>query len=157
MIGLNLIATAYNMGETSYYIINKTLSVFEPSSLKYLTSGALSVLFFFFGNLYTDALVAIAMLMLLDFFLGMAASKYEDKPLTSRRAADSVKKGIIYFTAISAGYFADLTIPFNVIQATMVGFVGATEFISILENVGRMGYDTPKKLLNQLKDFKKHQ
>jgi phage-related holin len=55
--------------------------------------------------------------------------------------------------SISAGYFADITIGWNLIQSVMVGFIGVTEFISILENMGRMGYQTPKKLLNQLKDF----
>ena len=36
----------------------------------------------------------------------------------------------------------------------MVAFVGITEFISILENIGRLGYQTPKKLLNQLKEYR---
>lgn len=146
-----------SLGETSFYLIEKTSAVFEVNTLKVVVSTTLSVFFFLFGNLYTDALVAITMLMIIDALLGVWASRMEGKPITSARFADSVKKGIVYFMAISAGYFADLTVPFNAIQATMVGFVGVTEFISILENAGRMGYQTPKKLLNQLRDFQKHQ
>lgn len=145
------------MEGNTLYIIQKVQSVFEPTSLKFLTSGVLSVLFFFFGNLYTEALIAITMLMVLDAVLGVWASKHEGAAITSQRFADSVKKGIVYFMAISAGYFVDLTVPLDLVQATMVGFVGVTEFISVLENVGLMGYQTPKKLLNQLRDFQKHQ
>lgn len=131
--------------------------VFEPTALKFLVSSVLTVFFFLFGNLYTEALAAVVMLMVLDAILGVWASKKEGAAITSSRFADSVKKGIVYFMAISAGYFVDLTVPFDLVQATMVGFVGVTEFISVLENVGRMGYQTPKKLLNQLRDFQKHQ
>ena len=144
-------------GLDTTYVFSKAIAIFQPSALKFIATSLLSVLFFFFGNLYMDALIAIVMLMILDAILGMWASKIEGNPITSSRAADSLKKGIVYFMAISAGYFVDLTIPLNVVQATMVGFVGVTEFISVLENVGRLGYETPKKLLNQLKDFKKHQ
>lgn len=145
------------LNETFMYIIEKATAVFEPNLLKVVISSILSVFFFFFGNLYTDALSAILMLMLIDAVLGVWASKLEGRAITSSRFADSVKKGIVYFIAISAGYFADLTVPYDAIQATMVGFVGVTEFISVLENTGRMGYQTPKKLLNQLRDFQKRQ
>lgn len=146
-----------SLSNTLLYIVDKTSAVFEVNTLKVVVSVLLSVFFFFFGNLYTDALVAIVMLMALDAFLGVWASKREGAAITSSRFADSVKKGIVYFMAISAGYFVDLTVPLDLVQATMVGFVGVTEFISVLENAGRMGYSTPKKLLNQLRDFQKHQ
>lgn len=136
------------------YITSKTALIAEPTTIKIGLSVFLSVLFFFFGNLYTEALVAIMMLMLIDTVFGMAATYHEGNPITSRRFSRALLKGIVYFSAISAGYFADLTVPFNAIQGTMIAFVGVTEFISILENIGRMGYQTPKRLLNQLKDFK---
>lgn len=145
------------MQGTLLYIVEKIHTVFEPTALKFYVSSILTVFFFLFGNLYTEALTAIVMLMVLDAVLGVWASKKEGAAITSTRFADSVKKGIVYFMAISAGYFVDLTVPFDIVQATMVGFVGVTEFISVLENVGRMGYQTPKKLLNQLRDFQKHQ
>lgn len=118
--------------------------------MKLLTTGAVSLASFLFGEVYHDAIVAIVMLMTIDTILGMAAALKENQALTSRRFGRAVVKGIVYLTAVSAGYFADLTIPYNFIQSTMVGFVGVTEFISILENMGRLGYKTPKKLLNQL-------
>lgn len=140
--------------ETAQYALHKLVILLEPSTLKAVVTGILGVLFFLFGDLYTDALIAIAMLMLMDTILGVSAAWYEGKIITSRAFGRVVVKGLVYFTAISAGYFADSTIPLNFIQAAMVGFVGVTEFISILENVGRHGYQTPKKLLNDLKAYR---
>ena len=136
-------------------IANKMIQgIVEPNIAKIVLSVVLSTLFFLFGNLYTEALIAIAMLMIMDTIFGMMAVYVEGGQITSRRFSRVLIKGIVYFSAISAGYFADLTIPLNFIQGTMVAFVGTTEFISILENIGRMGYQTPKKLLNQLKDYR---
>ena len=93
------------------------------------------------------------MLMVFDTILGVMATFHENQPITSRKFSRIIQKGAVYFIAISAGFYADTTINFNLIQSTMIGFIGITEFISILENMGRLGYQTPKKLLNQLKDF----
>ena len=141
------------MNEISY-TLQKFIQMIEPSFFKVVTAALLSAGFFMFGSLYTQALVAIMMLMILDTLLALMAAYVNGEEITSRKFSRSLLKGIVYFTAISAGYFADLTIPFAVIQGTMVAFVGVTEFISILENVGLLGYATPKRLLNQLQKYK---
>lgn len=128
-------------------------TVIEPTLLKLATSGVLAFVFLF-GNFHTQGIIAVLMLMIFDTILGMMATFSEGKAITSRKFSRIVQKGIVYMMGISAGYFADLTIGWQIVQATMVAFIGVTEFISILENMGRMGYETPKKLLNQLKDFK---
>lgn len=127
-------------------------STFEPTVAKLIVT-LLVVLIFLVGEVHTQALVAIVMLMIIDTGFGLAAAWKEKAPITSRRFSRVIQKGIVYFMAVSAGYFADLTIGYHFIQATMIGFIGVTEFISIIENMGRLGYQTPKKLLNQLKDF----
>lgn len=128
-------------------------TVVEPTLLKLAVSGILAFTFFF-GDFHTQGIVAVLMLMIFDTILGVMATYYEGHPITSRKFSRVVQKGTVYFIAISAGYFADLAIGWKLIQSTMIGFIGVTEFISILENIGRMGYQTPQKLLNQLKDFK---
>lgn len=127
-------------------------TTFEPTLMK-VVATLLIALTFLVGDVHLQALMAVIMLMVIDTAFGITASWQEKKPITSRRFSRVVQKGIVYFFAISAGYFADLTIGYHFIQATMIGFIGVTEFISILENMGRLGYQTPKKLLNQLKDF----
>jgi len=127
-------------------------TVFAPTLLKIGTSLVV-LLGFLFGGEYHDMLTAIVMLIVFDTLLGVLATYHEGQAITSRKFSRVVQKGLVYFSAISAGYFTDLTIGWNVIQATMIAFIAVTEFISILENMGRLGYQTPKKLLNQLKDF----
>lgn len=136
---------------TMYFqdIITSTL---ELTTIKLVASAAV-LSTFFFGDFHQQAIIAIVMLMVFDTFLGMMAAWQEGHPITSRKFSRVVQKGVVYFMGVSAGYFADLTIGWQVIQATMIAFIGVTEFISILENMGRLGYQTPKKLLNQLKDF----
>lgn len=128
-------------------------TIIEPTLLKVVVS-ALIAFSFLFGNFHTQGIIAVLMLMIFDTILGVMATYSEGNAITSRKFSRVVQKGIVYLTAISAGYFADLTISGQIIQSTMIGFIGVTEFISILENMGRMGYQTPKRLLNQLKDFK---
>jgi len=128
-------------------------TVIEPTLLKIVVSGAFTFSFLF-GDFHQQAIVAILMLMVFDTILGVMATYHEGQAITSRKFSRVVQKGVVYFMAISAGYFADLTIGWQVIQATMIAFIGVTEFISILENMGRLGYATPQRLLNQLQDFK---
>ena len=128
-------------------------TVFEPSFGKAIASLVLTFLFLF-GDFHTQGIVAVLMLMTFDTILGVMATYHEKKPITSRKFSRVVQKGAVYLIAISAGYFTDLTIGWSVIQTTMIGFIAVTEFISILENMGRMGFQTPKKLLNQLENFK---
>lgn len=134
------------------YFADIIISTIEPTLFKICTTGAL-LFTFFFGDFHQQAIIAVLMLMIFDTILGVMATYYEGNAITSRKFSRVVQKGIVYFMAISAGYFADQTIGWQLIQATMIAFIGVTEFISILENMGRMGYQTPKKLLNQLKDF----
>lgn len=128
-------------------------TVIEPTLIKLIASGILGFVFLF-GNFHTQGIIAVLMLMIFDTILGLMATYSEGQAITSRKFSRVVQKSIVYMLAISAGYFTDLTIGWQVVQATMIAFIGVTEFISILENMGRMGYETPKKLLNQLKDFK---
>ena len=127
-------------------------TTFEPTLVKILAS-AIFTFAFFFGDFHTAGIIAVLMLMTFDSVLGVMASYSEGKPITSRRFSRVVQKGAVYMIAISAGYFTDITIGWAIVQSTMVAFIAVTEFISILENMGRLGYQTPKKLLNQLKDF----
>ena len=134
------------------YFQDIVTTIIEPSVLKIVASAILAFAFFF-GDFYAQGILAVLMLMIFDTILGIMATWHEGQPITSRKFSRVVQKGTVYFIAISSGYFADISIGWQIIEATMIGFIGVTEFISILENMGRLGYQTPKKLLNQLKGF----
>lgn len=131
------------------YIIHKYIQMIEPSIAKIALATIISASFLF-GDIYVQAMTAIIMLLTFDTITGVVATYHEGQPITSRRFGRVVLKSIVYLTSISAAYFTDLTVPGSFIQGTMIAFVGMTEFVSILENIGRLGFATPKKLLNQL-------
>lgn len=133
-------------------IISIFIATFTPTWTKILASLAMFFAFMF-GDNHNQAITAVLMLMIIDTCLGVAAVVYEGHPITSRKFSRVLHKGIVYMLSIAAGHFLDITMPHAIAQSTMLGFIAVTEFISILENVGRMGFQTPKKLLNQLKDF----
>lgn len=115
-----------------------------------LTTG-LALMSFFIGEVYQDAVIAVMMLMLFDTITGVYASKLEGNIITSKRFVNKVRQSVMYLLAISAANFLDQTVPGQLVQFATIGFVAGTEFISIIENIGRMGYRTPQRLLNQLK------
>lgn len=136
------------------YTATKTLQVIEPSSLKWAVAGLLSLGSFLFGDAYVAGIIGVLMLMIFDTITGIMASLHEGQSITSAKFSRAVMKGTVYFIAISGAYYADTTVPFEIIQGTMIAFVGVTEFISLLENAGRMGFATPKKLLNNLRELR---
>jgi phage-related holin len=139
-------------GYISNYLQHLSEIVLSFASLKIVVAALLAIASFFFGDLYIDAIIATVMLMVIDLGTGLTASYVEKIPITSRRMSGSVLKGTVYLTAISAAHFVDQSVPGSFVQSAMISFVALTEFTSILENIGRMGFSTPKKILNQLKD-----
>ena len=151
-------------------------NVLEPTLFKLISSGIFAFVFLF-GEFHTEGIIAVMMLMIFDTILGTAAAYSEgDRQLTkperklnilsktllmihlghisSRRFSRVIQKGIVYLMAISAAYFTDLTISMSLTQPIMIAFVGTTEFLSILENIGRLGFETPKQLIKKLESFK---
>lgn len=131
-------------------IISKLLS--DYPAFKVGMSVGLGAASFLFGGVYVDAMVAVSMLMLFDTITGMWASRMEGLAWTSPRFAKKIRQMILYSISISAAHFLDQTVPGEWMQFSAIGFVAANEFISILENIGRMGFKTPKSILNSLKE-----
>lgn len=132
-------------------VLSKLLNYPE---LKLYASAVLAVFGFFFGEFYVEAVTAILMLFIFDTITGIAASVHEKNTISSRAFMRALYKAAIFFLAISASYFTDLTLPFNFAQAVVLAFVGTNELISIFENIGRLGYDTPQGLVKKLKQMR---
>ena len=126
----------------------------EPTLIKAMTTVIIAIAFFLFGDLHTQAITSVLMLVLLDTVFGVVSAYQNGIQITSRRFSRIVQKSIVYLLAISAGYFTDVTIGWHLVQSTMIAFIGVTECISILEKMGQLGYATPQRLLNQLQEFK---
>jgi toxin secretion/phage lysis holin len=124
--------------------------------LKLAIGGLLGVLTFFFDAVYFDALIAIVVLIIFDFLTAIAATKINGHQIQSAKVFRSAVKTCVYFLLISAGHLAETTTNhvLPIIDETVMGFLGLTELISIMENVGLMGFAVPLKLLNQLNRLK---
>lgn len=127
------------------------------SAVKWIT-GALYVLYSFaFGNQEKVVLLAVAVLVIFDFITGIAAAKMTGERIESAKVFRSAFKFIIYFMLISAAHLFEVAVPLIGSSATniIIAFLALTEIISIMENVGKMGYEVPMKWLNSLQDLKK--
>lgn len=138
------------------YLERLAAKMLQGFELKLLVGLGLSALSFLFDSVYTDAMIALLILLVFDFLTGIAAQKKNGHPIESAKVFRSAKKTAMYFLLISAGHLAETgtqkVLP--IIDETIIGFLAVTELISILENAGYLGYAVPQKLLNQLEKYR---
>ena len=132
------------------------ITAFSPSVFKFIGTILFIIYSFFFDPLHTQALFALFALILLDFFSGVYASKVLNEPIRSSKIKHTAIKITAYFSVIAGAHLAEiqLILPIQILDETVISFFLLTELVSLLENIGRLGFNTPKKLLNQLIDIK---
>jgi toxin secretion/phage lysis holin len=140
--------------EYLYYIL---VISFKPSVCKFFFSIFFVGFSFAFDVNQHSSLLALFILILLDFITGISAAKYVGEPIRSSKIKHTAIKMTAYFVIIAGSHLAEkgLVSYLAVIDETVVAFFLLTELISLLENMGRLGIQTPKKLLNQLVDTQK--
>lgn len=110
---------------------------------------------FFFGDIKETIIISVIVLALMDMITGIIASVKTGASIESRKLLKTAIKIFVYLLMISAGHLAENLFGFDFkADEIITAVLGVTELISILENASRMGYAIPRKLLNQLKDFK---
>lgn len=129
---------------------------FHPSVFKAIASVVLILYSFLFDIAHSQALLALFALVLMDFVSGVYASKVAGEPIRSSKIKHTAIKLTAYFGVVAGSHLAEsgLITYLAVLDETVIAFFLCTELISLLENVGRLGFQTPKKLLNQLVDVK---
>jgi phage-related holin len=140
---------------------NSITSVFT-SVQNYFTSkvvvgGIIVVYSFFFNISFANVMSALVALVVFDMITAVAGAKVRGELIESRKMAKSAFKLMVYGLVVSAGHLTDLAMglssfAFN-LEIGLIGFWAATEMISTLENVGKMGYATPAKLINALRGY----
>lgn len=136
------------------YILANT---FNHAIVKGFFSILLVIYSFLFDINHNQTLLALGVLIILDFISGVAAAKIRGEPILSRKAAHTAIKFVAYYGSISGAHLAESGLSAHIafIDEVVISFFLLTELISLLENVGKMGYSTPQKLLNQLKKVEK--
>lgn len=124
-------------------------------------AGAIAYAFYrlSFDVTQDKAIVAVLALVVMDFITGITAAKMSGDFIKSSRAFRSAIKTFMYLLMISAAYFTEIAFPLasQFADETVIAFLAITELISIMENLGKMGYGIPIKMLNRLKKIKDNQ
>lgn len=131
--------------------------IFSHAIWKICVGVGIWALSFLFDKLLADAMIAIFVLCIFDFLTAiMAVRKEPTGIIKSAKIWRTAAKLGVYFMLISAGRISEIAtsnvIP--ILDETIIGFLAVTELISILENVAKMGYAIPKKLLHKLSAYR---
>lgn len=141
--------------EGSYIMVLFT-KIFKAFELKIIAGIFISALTFIYNGVYKDAMLAVILLVIFDLITRVVAEKKLGRPIQSQKVFRTPVKFLVYLIMTSAAHLVEVAtygwVP--IIDETMLAFLAVTEFISILENVGYMGYAVPQKLLNQLIQYK---
>lgn len=106
---------------------------------------------FHFGDISPILLSALFMLIIFDFVTGVWSSKQTGEKIKSSKIFRTAWKFVLYFMAVSAGYFSELVIGADLfIAKTIMIFLSLTELYSVLENIDRGGYPMPTHLLKRI-------
>lgn len=145
-----------SMKETINYALYSLHASFSPVPIKSLFAGVFVVFSFMFDVSQSQELLALFVLILLDFASGISAAKFNGDPIRSSKVRHTAIKMTSYFVVIAGAHLAEsgLTKYLAVIDETVIAFFLLTELVSLLENIGRLRVHTPQKLLNQLIDTK---
>lgn len=111
----------------------------------------LGAIAFLFGVENQSMLIGLLVLLTFDTIMGLFAAYKTGVPIESRRALKAASKLAVYAILCSGAFLVESILRGNtLIDEVMIAFLALTEFISIMENAGRMGFVVPQKLLNQL-------
>lgn len=132
-----------------------TAGVFEYFTFKSFFSLIITGGVFMVGADQLSAINMLLLLVVIDFITGLASAKAKGDVITSRKASRSAIKVVVYLLLIASAHLAEVIIPGDsFFETVVISFLALTEFISILENIGKMGYAIPLKLLNKLQELR---
>lgn len=127
----------------------------EMLSFKLLPSIAIALFGVLFGLDNYTVIRALLFLISIDFITGIASAKATKEVIKSKTAVRSAFKVAVYGLLLSAGHLTETVTPGSTyIEEAVATFLAITELISIIENIGKMGFAVPKRLLNQLHKFR---
>lgn len=139
------------------YIAYNISRIFDYLPIKgFLAAVYVCYDFFLGGTLNPFAIRSIMFLVIVDFITGLSAAKLSGEEIRSSKVVRSAIKFVVYLLLIASAHITEYAVPViaGFGDETIVAFLALTELISVIENVGKMGYAVPKKLLNKLQDIR---
>jgi len=104
---------------------------------------------------FDKQLIALFILMVVDYATGMYAAWYEHT-IFSKRGYQGVMKKLSILIAVSFGVLVDMVLKTDFCRYTVIAGFGVMEAISIIENADRGGYGhvIPPVIRKHLKELK---
>lgn len=140
--------------DTFVYIYLAIKSIFSDVALKILFTVFYIGYAFFFDEAHTKSIVAVIVLIMIDFVTGISAAKYTGEEIKSAKVFRSAVKVVIYLTLISSAHLLEVASIITFADDTVIAFLAATELISLIENIGKMGFAVPRQMLNKLQKYR---
>lgn len=117
--------------------------------VKALLAYLVVVFHYLFGASNTELVLAVFLLVAFDFVTGIMGAFRSGEVVSSRKALKSATKVIAYGMFLSSAQMMSVIMSMaGFLPEAVAAFLGLTEFLSIIENIAKMGFNTPKKLLN---------
>ena len=128
----------------------KAIFINQYTSLHKMINKILATLAIFFLPLY-PVMLAVGVLITIDFITGLIAAKKQGNPITSKKMGATLTKMLVYQLLVIAAHLCELYL-FNQIPFLKISlaFLAMTEFTSIAENFEK---STGKNLMSLIKDY----
>ena len=115
--------------------------------------GAVGILLlqFSFGTIGFKIITAVILLIIIDTITGIVGAFKQKEEISSKRFFDSVIKLVFFPMIIAAASIAQTAIGTDMlaIPQLVAGYLAVHEFLSVIENFGKIGYIIPQKILNK--------
>lgn len=136
------------------HLLSKTFDLhFIP--IKVFSAFFVTLFGFMFGFDMNQLLLGLLSLVILDFITGIASAYYKKEPIESRQAYHSAIKLFAYAILVSTAHITEQIVPAKTfLDDGMLTFLSITEMISVIENIGKMGFAIPNKVLNRLHELR---
>jgi|SRR3972149_8504349 len=146
-----------HLAYSNTYIKHLIITIKDYFYQKAVISFFLPIFGFLFNVDNTKLMIALLLLVVMDFITGVISAYKNKEVITSQKCFHTPLKIFIYGILVSGGHLVEIAtgITFLSIDELIISYLALTEFISLLENADKMGYQTPKTLLNKLRDIKK--
>lgn len=143
--------------ENLYYIRHLVVNLVTLFPVKATLAVFLGVFLYVIGADHLEAAEALLFLILADFAMAWMSAFRRGIPIQSSKALRTGIKISVYFLLAASAFIAERPTGLPFLAATTYAFLSLTELISVLEHASELGFDTPRRLLNQLRDVKNGQ
>lgn len=131
--------------------INVCTALAQHPFVKCLGGLGLFLLHISFDKVGITAVFAVILLIILDTLTGLFGAKISDEKITSKKFFNSIIKLIFFPMMVAAGSITEHALGFSFmgLPQIIIGYLAVHEFMSIVENFGKMGFHIPQKILNR--------